>query len=429
MSLTNCTVSGNTADGGGGVANYATLSMSNTIVAGNNGGDFSGSFTGSNNLIGGTPLLSPLGDYGGPTATMALLPGSPAIGGGTNTGASAFDQRGQPRSGHVDIGAFQSQGFTIAPVAGSNPQSTPVSQPFPKPLTFTVTANNPAEPVDGGIVRFAVTSAGGASATLSADTATIAGGVASVTATANTTMGQYVVSATAIGADPDGFVLTNTERPSLIVMTNLDEMDDTNGLTSLREAIAYAETLSGPSTITFDPAFFSTGRRTIRLTGGPLVLTDPAMITIVGPGARRLTIDGAGRSRVFDVEGGSLSLSGVTIANGNADLGGGLRNEGGRLVLTNVVIQGNRAIAGGGLFNDGRTTLSAVSIKGNRAHVGSGIFNTRAATLLRRPPPAALRETAPLHREGANSVNRITPEHETAAQIDFRPRAAHAGRG
>ena len=115
-SLTNCTVSGNTAYGGiGGVANYATLSMSNTIVAGNNGGDFSGSYTGSNNLIGGNPLLSPLGDYGGPTATMALLPGSPAIGGGTSTGAPTFDQRGQPRSGHVDIGAFQSQGFTITP--------------------------------------------------------------------------------------------------------------------------------------------------------------------------------------------------------------------------------------------------------------------------------------------------------------------------
>jgi hypothetical protein len=397
-SLTNCTVSGNTAyDIGAGVVNYGTLLLTNTIVSGNNGGDVSGSYTGSNNLIGVNPLLSPVGDYGGPTATMALLPGSPAIGGGTSIGAPTFDQRGQPRSGHVDIGAFQSQGFTITPTAGSNPQSTPVNQPFPKPLTFTVTANNPAEPVDGGIVRFAVTPVGGAMAALSAASATIAGGVASVTATANATMGQYVVSTTATGADPDGFVLTNTERPSLVVTTNLDEMDDTNGLTSLREAIAYAESLPGPSTINFDRSFFGTKRRTIRLTGGPLVVTDPAMITIVGPGARRLTIGGGGKSGVFDVEGGSLSLSGVTIANGNADLGGGLRNEGGRLVLTNVLIQGNRAIAGGGLFNDGRTTLSAVSIKGNRAQLGSGIFNTRAATLLWRRSPAAIRQTARVH--------------------------------
>jgi hypothetical protein len=30
---------------------------------------------------------------------------------------------------------------------------------------------------------------------------------------------------------------------------------------------------------------------------------------------------------------------------------------------------------------------------------------------------------------GTEITNRITPEHETAAQIDFRPRAEHAGRG
>ena len=278
----------------------------------------------------------------------------------------------------------------VTPVAGSIPQSTPVNQAFPKPLAFTVTANNPVEPVDGGIVRFAVTPAGGASATLSAATATIAGGMASVTATANSTMGQYVVSATATGADPDGFALTNTERPSLVVTTNLDDIDDTDGLTSLREAIAYAESLPGPSTITFDRAFFGTKRRTIRLTGGPLVLTDPATITIVGPGARRLTIGGGGKSGVFDVEGGSLSLSGVTIANGNADLGGGLRNDGGRLVLTNVLIQGNRAIVGGGLFNDGRTTLSAVSIKGNRA-----TWALECSTPARRAPLATVADGQP----------------------------------
>jgi CSLREA domain-containing protein len=403
MSLTNCTVSGNTAYNlGGGVANYSTLSLTNTIVAGNDGGDIGGggSQTGSNNLIGGNPLLAALGDYDGPTATMAVLPGSPAIGGGTSAGAPTFDQRGQPRSGHVDIGAFQSQGFTIAPLAGSNFQSTPVNQPFSKPLVFTVTANNPAEPVDGGIVRFVVTPLGGASAKLSANTASIAGGVATVTATANTTIGKYVVSATAIGADPDGFVLTNTERPSLVVTTTMDEMDDTDGLTSLREAIAYANSLPGLSTITFDRAVFGTKRRTIRLVGGPLVLTDPATTTIVGPGARRLTIGGGGKSGVFDVEGGSLSLSGVTIANGYADLGGGLRNDGGRLALTNVRIHGNRAIVGGGVFNDGRTTLSAVSFKGNRAHVGPGTFNARGAMLLWRRSPATIREKAHVHSIG-----------------------------
>jgi hypothetical protein len=394
MSLTNCTVSGNTAtSGAGGVANDATLSLSNTIVAENDGGDLAGSHTGSKNLIGGNPLLADLSDYGGQTATMALLPGSPAIGGGTSKGAPAVDQRGQPRTGHVDIGAFQSQGFILTCVAGV-PWSTPVNQPFPKPLAVTVTANNPIEPVDGGMVKFIVTTVHGASATLSADAGTIRNGVVSVTATANATIGNYRFSATAAGAVPDGVPLINTERPSLVVTTTLDEMNCTDGLTSLREAIAYANSLPGPSTITFDTAGFGNGRRTIRLAGGPLYVTNPATITIVGPGARRLTIGGAGKSQVFDVEGGSLALSGLRIANGNADLGGGLHNDGGRLMLTNVLIHGNRAIVGGGLYNDGRTTLRAVLIKGNRAHVGPGLFSTRGARLLWRRSPAPSRGTA-----------------------------------
>ena len=79
--LTNCTVSGNT---GGGLFDYlggGTATLTNTIVAGNQGEDLDGALTAASthNLIGGDPLLAPLGNYGGPTQTMALLPGSPAI--------------------------------------------------------------------------------------------------------------------------------------------------------------------------------------------------------------------------------------------------------------------------------------------------------------------------------------------------------------
>ena len=101
------------------------------------------------------PLLAPLGDYGGPTFTIPLLPGSRAIGAGTATGAPALDQRGEPRAGRVDIGAFQSQGFTMVPVAGSTLQSTAVGTAFPNPLAVTVTAINPVEPVNGGVVSLA----------------------------------------------------------------------------------------------------------------------------------------------------------------------------------------------------------------------------------------------------------------------------------
>src|SRR5262249_44966208 len=106
-SLTNSTVSGNSGQVGGGIANYGGTTLANTIVAGQTaGGDIANSnlVTGDNNLIGdgsgisggtgnllGTPSapidpkLAPLGAYGGPTQTMALLPGSPALDAGSDS--------------------------------------------------------------------------------------------------------------------------------------------------------------------------------------------------------------------------------------------------------------------------------------------------------------------------------------------------------
>ena len=52
------------------------------------------------------PLLEPVGDNGGPTPTMALGAGSPALGGAT--GCPATDQRGEPRSDPCDPGAYES---------------------------------------------------------------------------------------------------------------------------------------------------------------------------------------------------------------------------------------------------------------------------------------------------------------------------------
>ena len=114
-SLFACTISGNTAKYGGGICQGFEVhteqlgSLTDTIVAGNKNSDGAASdlydfdpngdsFRGSYNLIGiggesdltngsdgnlvgvANPGLAPLSDNGGPTLTMALLPGSPAIG-------------------------------------------------------------------------------------------------------------------------------------------------------------------------------------------------------------------------------------------------------------------------------------------------------------------------------------------------------------
>lgn len=55
------------------------------------------------------PKLDPLAANGGPTQTHALLPGSPAIDGGTGAGCPGTDQRGVPRPRLVtcDIGSYE----------------------------------------------------------------------------------------------------------------------------------------------------------------------------------------------------------------------------------------------------------------------------------------------------------------------------------
>jgi hypothetical protein len=409
--LMNCTVTGNTAQSnGGGLFNDGNALLTNTIVAGNDGGDIARPCLGRRNLIGdgsgfrrstdnllGTPshpidpLLGPLGDYGGLTPTFPLLPGSPAIGGGTASNAPAVDQRGEPRVGRVDIGAFQSQGFTLTPVAGSTPQLTAAGSPFANPLAVMVTADNSVEPVNGGVVSFFANPNNGASPALSSPVATIAGGQAAVNATANATPGRYSVTASTF-AGLTSFALTSRAAPPIGKRTPspiVVKLSD--GLTGLRAAIAYANSHPGPDTIILEPPADYSRHQTCTLTGGPLVLTDPATTTIIGPGAGLLTISGGRQSRVFDIEGGSLALSGVTITGGRAVRGGGILNDDGKLTLTDVIIRGNHARVGGGLYNDGRTTLSRVSIEGNRAPVGPQLFNTRAATLLWRRSPARAR--------------------------------------
>src|SRR5205814_1783082 len=141
LKLTNVTLAANSAPSGGNIFNQgATLTLNNTIVADNEvGGDIvnvGGTVQGSNNLVedgsgpAGSlavdPKLGTLQDNGGPTQTIALLAGSPAIDRGSNALAAASglttDQRGLPRVVNgglgrtVDIGAFESQDPQGAPV-------------------------------------------------------------------------------------------------------------------------------------------------------------------------------------------------------------------------------------------------------------------------------------------------------------------------
>ncbi len=133
--LTHCTVSRNHSGANGSIYNSGGhLTLACSIVAGTTGGAtdihndgaltlvganlveslfHTGSATvdGSGTISNAPPLLAPRGNYGGPTQTMALLPGSPARNAAAGSTAS-HDQRGFPIIGTPDIGAYEAGTFT-----------------------------------------------------------------------------------------------------------------------------------------------------------------------------------------------------------------------------------------------------------------------------------------------------------------------------
>ncbi|HET6633065.1 MAG TPA: choice-of-anchor Q domain-containing protein [Rhodanobacteraceae bacterium] len=154
ITITDSTISGNTADKGGGVytlGNDASelVDLRNTIVSGNTattGADlyaFSINYVtagysllgtalqtdlaGNGNIFSDSPGLGPLTGNGGPTQTMLPQGGSPAIDAGNNAlvpASTDYDQRGTGYArivnGTVDIGAVEAQqvqfplGVTVA---------------------------------------------------------------------------------------------------------------------------------------------------------------------------------------------------------------------------------------------------------------------------------------------------------------------------
>ena len=131
-SLINCTLSGNSADMGSGIEVFPGSNAAVTAVAcifnNSPGGNVQVASGGSfislgHNLFSDTPAVSldptdlintdprlgPLAANGGPTATLALLAGSPAIDAGVSIPNLTTDQRGVPRpeGSAPDIGAFE----------------------------------------------------------------------------------------------------------------------------------------------------------------------------------------------------------------------------------------------------------------------------------------------------------------------------------
>jgi PKD domain len=190
---------------------------------------FSGSFT--NSIVTSTPGLGYFGANGGPTPTVPLLPGSPAIGqANPNALPSPDDQRGFPRNlSAPDIGADELQPPSMQDISGSGLTAN-LNTGFASPLEVQVLDDG--TPVPGVIVLFEApypvniqTGSPVAAATFDGEmfteATTNAQGIAvAPTLTANGVAGTYTVEASTTVAGtslgPVVFSETNTVPPTVV---------------------------------------------------------------------------------------------------------------------------------------------------------------------------------------------------------------------
>jgi Right handed beta helix region len=361
MTLSDSTVAGNYGwdndpsfpEVGGGVYNGGTLQMDNTIVAGNgnvstNGPDVSGTiavanydlignpsgatYSGTGNLTGSAGLTAVLAyNNGAPTQTLALMPGSQALGAGDPNQAGTTAQNGITRAvGYVDIGACQGGvSWVVTDPNGNFGSGSPLDITLPYAVSHAQ---------DG-------------------DTITFAGALSGDTIVLNSTL--------VINHD---YTISGLGSTHLAVSGN-------NAVQDFYVSPGACTTILG---LTLENGLAADGGGIENR--GMLTLIDDA----VSNNATLNNIAFAGYNGAGIFNSGILSVYGSTI-NGNSAYtnGGGVYNSG-TATLSNSTIFGNAAFtAGGGLFNSGSMTLINDTVAGNFGYGGSpslpelggGIYN------------------------------------------------------
>ncbi len=394
LNLNNCTIANNQASYGSGLAvanNSVSALLKNTIVADNSVENILGTLspTSSYNLIGtgatggltngvngnqvgvANPLLGMLVNNGGPTQTIALLPGSPALDQGAAVSGMTTDQRGKSRpydipsippaqgGNNSDIGAYEAQAgcnlITLSPA--SLPGGTVGAS-----YSQTITAS-------GGMAPYTfVIASGSLPPGLSLQANGTLSGVATTAGTYN-----FTVNANSLTEcrGSQAYSITETDPPSTLTVTNGND----SGAGSLRDAISAA--FSG-NTIVFS------GVTTVTLTKQELTVNKDLTIDGGNSGVT-ITRQSGTHGRIFNITAGvTVALNNLAITKGNAPLlGGGILNNG-TLTMNNCTVSGNTASQGGGIQNRFVLTLTNCTLSNNSAPKGSGgaLFNmSRSATL------------------------------------------------
>lgn len=360
LTVRSCTLSGNTANFGGCIfssgqfGGNATVEVQNTIfkasstgvtLANDRGGvitsrgynlssDYPGVFlSGVGDQVNTDPLIGSLQNNGGPTPTIAPLPGSPAI----DQGLSAdliTDQRGRPRpftnaipaailGDHSDIGAVELNYFPGRTVLNTNDSGE-------GSLRLAI-----LEVTNRGAINFA----------------------SDVTGTITLTNGELLIgnSLSVLGPCANHLTISGNDSSRVFnipagVIANLSGLTIAHGSAVVPN---YGGGIQNNGTLTLTNC----------------VLTANSATTTNGS-------DNAGGAILNDYP-GALTLNGCTISGNFSQYGGALYNHG-ALTALDTTISANSSSVASTIYSSGSLLLNSCTIVSNNAAAGGGGFQNDA---------------------------------------------------
>ena len=375
LTLTSSTIAGNSgyggkSSGGGGlyVGSYSTATLVNVTVHGNSGGRAGGVSIGyhatatlTNTTITGNSGYGGKGGSAGGIFNLGTATLTDSIVAGNSSGG-----KGAAEIGGGYYGASTFHGLNIVGVGSDTDASDHVIQTasladlFESVFTLQPGGKGGGELLAGGLADNGGPVETVALARLQGNPA-IDVGIDTLAAPTDA-RGEARVDVPGVGNDGADFsdlgafeaqVSGPLEAASLVVTTADDVIDWSDGVTSLREALALANSGANggdalndglPDVITFDPALAG---HTLTLTNGQLAIASNLTIEgdIDGDGISDITVDANGLSRVFDVTAGTSTLDALVITGGHTTGdGGGVRiSHGASLTINHSTIVGNEA--------------------------------------------------------------------------------------
>jgi len=364
LTVLDTTVSGNTAAGvGGGIANTGTATITNSTIAGNMATSGGGIFVSGGVLTTVNATIAYNTEGGGIDVTGGTVTLDNTIVALNPSGAAGTDITGTVSGSYNLIGTGGSGGLT----SGTNGNQVGVADPG---LAAALADNGgPTETI-----------------ALLPDSPAIQTGssiIAGVTVPTTDQRGAL--------RNPEGLNGGKTVDVGAYELSSsylVSTAADLFTVGSLRSAIAWANVnVSNPlnpvtNTILFSTTVFSpTSPQTITLSPslGTLDLTNTTSPTVIdGPGASVATISGAGLVGVFLVDSGvTATVSGLTLTDGTATVGGAFDNSGNLTVLDSTLVNNGATQNGGAIYNNlGTLTITDTTLSNNSTiFYGGGIYN------------------------------------------------------